>query len=41
MISYHEIIRDADLLQQPLIELLDNKLKADFDKIYQAMSLDL
>lgn len=41
MISYHEIIRDADLFEQPLIELLDKKLKADFDKIYQAMSLDL
>lgn len=41
MISYHEIIRDADLLQQPLIELLDEKLKREFKKIYQAMSLDL
>lgn len=41
MISYHEIIRDADLLQQPLIELLDEKLKREFKKIYQAMSLEL
>lgn len=41
MISYHEIIRDADLLQQPLIELLDKKLKREFEKIYQAMSLEL
>lgn len=41
MISYHEIIRDADLQQQPLIELLDEKLKREFKKIYQAMSLDL
>jgi len=41
MISYHDIIRDADLLQQPLIELLDEKLKREFEKIYQAMSLDL
>lgn len=41
MISYHEIIRDADLLQQPLIELLDEKLKREFEKIYKAMSLDL
>lgn len=41
MISYHEIIRDADLQQQPLIELLDEKLKREFEKIYQAMSLDL
>jgi len=41
MISYHEIIRDADLLQQPLIELLDEKLKREFEKIYQAMNLNL
>jgi CO dehydrogenase nickel-insertion accessory protein CooC1 len=41
MISYQKIIRDADLLQQPLIELLDKKLKREFEKIYQAMSLDL
>jgi len=41
MISYHEIIRDADLLQQPLIELLDKKLKREFDKIYQALNKDL
>jgi len=41
IISYHEIIRDADLLQQPLIELLDEKLKAEFDIIYQALNKDL
>ncbi|GAI08798.1 unnamed protein product, partial [marine sediment metagenome] len=41
MISYHEIIRNADLLQQPLIKLLDEKLKREFEKIYQAISLDL
>lgn len=41
MISYHEIIRDADLLQKPLVELLDEKLKREFEKIYQALSLDL
>jgi len=35
MVSYHEIIRDADLNQQPLIEILDEKLKAEFNEIYQ------
>ncbi len=41
MISYHEIIRDADLLGQPLIELLDDRLKREFEKIYQALNKDL
>ncbi len=40
MISYHEIIRDADLLEQPLIELLDEKLKREFEKIYKALNKD-
>ncbi len=37
MISYHEIIRDADLQQKPLIELLDEELKEEFNNIYQAL----
>ena len=41
MISYHEIIRNSDLLEQPLIELLDDKLKREFEKIYQALSPNL
>ena len=38
MISYSEIIRDADLKEKPLIELLDEKLKAEFDIIYHAIN---
>jgi len=37
MISYHDIIREADLLQKPLIELVDKKLKGEFDGIYNAI----
>lgn len=37
MIYYHEIIRDADLQQKPLIELLDEELKEEFNNIYQAL----
>lgn len=35
MVSYHEIIRDADLNQKPLIEMLNESLKSEFNKIYQ------
>jgi len=35
MISYHETIREADLKQQPLIEVLDEKLSQEFNEIYQ------
>jgi len=38
MISYHEIIREADLFQEPLIDLFDEKLGNEFNKIYQAVS---
>jgi len=41
MISYHEIIRDSDLLQQPLIQLLDENLRTEFNKIYQAIRTGL
>lgn len=34
MVSYHENIQEADLRQQPLMEVLDNKLRKEFDKIY-------
>lgn len=37
MVSYHQIIRDADLLQKPLIELLDEELKSEFGRIYRAL----
>ncbi len=39
MISYHELIREADLRQKPLIEFMDEKLKSEFDPIYKAMLL--
>lgn len=38
MISYSEIIRETDLSEQPLIELLDEKSKAEFNEIYQSLS---
>jgi CO dehydrogenase maturation factor len=36
MIPYSEIIQNADLNEQPLIELLDKRLRTEFNKIYQA-----
>ena len=36
MIPYDEIIQNADLNEQPLIELLDKRLRAEFNKIYKA-----
>jgi CO dehydrogenase maturation factor len=39
MISYHETIRDSDLLQTPLIDMLDEKLKREFDTIYRALGM--
>ncbi|MCK4646862.1 MAG: AAA family ATPase [Candidatus Aminicenantes bacterium] len=38
-VSYHEIIRDSDLKQQPLIEMLNESLKSEFNKIYQKIFL--
>ncbi|NIM90558.1 MAG: AAA family ATPase [Candidatus Aminicenantes bacterium] len=40
MISYHETIREADLKQQPMIEVLDERLGKEFDEIYQACRVD-
>jgi len=36
-ISYHDIIRDADLLQKPLINLMDKRIKDEFDNIYESL----
>ena len=36
MIPFHQNIQNADLLQKPLIDLLDVELKMEFDRIYQA-----
>lgn len=40
MVSYHETIREADLKQQPLMEVLDEKLTKEFNEIYQACRPD-
>jgi len=36
MISYHDIIQDADLKQVPLIDLMKERLKAEIHDIYRA-----
>ena len=36
-ISYHNIIRDSDILQKPLIDLLDEKIKKEFLSIYKLL----
>jgi CO dehydrogenase maturation factor len=36
-ISYHEIIRDSDLLRTPLIDAIDGNLQMEFDTIYEAV----
>jgi CO dehydrogenase maturation factor len=41
MISYHDIIRDADLFQKSLIDMLDERIKEEFNRIYQACKLDV
>lgn len=40
MISYHEIINKSDILQKPLIDILDDKLKKEFNSIFQSISSD-
>ncbi len=37
MISYHDIIRDADLSQKPLIDLSDQRIKSEFDAVYRSV----
>jgi CO dehydrogenase maturation factor len=36
MISYRELIRDADLNRRSLMDILDNGLREEFDEIYRA-----
>jgi CO dehydrogenase maturation factor len=36
LVSYSEIIQEADWKQQPLVEILDEKLKREFENIYKA-----
>ncbi len=35
MISYHDIFLEADIKKQPLIDLLDERLKTEFEAIYR------
>ena len=37
MISFHELIQEADLKQKPLIDLMSEELKSEFDPIYKAL----
>ncbi len=37
MISYHELIQEADLKQKPLIKLMNDKLRSEFDPIYKTI----
>lgn len=37
MISYHGIILDSDFYQKPLIDNLDEKLRAEFEPIYKSL----
>jgi len=36
MVSYNEIIRDADLKHQSLIEIMDEKLRKELNEVYKA-----
>ncbi len=37
MISYHDIIRDADILGRPLINSLDDASRREFDSLYRSL----
>ncbi len=37
IISYHDVIRDADQSQNPLIDLMDREIKGEFDAIYRSI----
>jgi CO dehydrogenase maturation factor len=37
-ISYNEVIRESDILQKPLIDIMDEKLKGEFDSIFNAIN---
>jgi len=40
IISYHNIIKEADIARQPLIDLLDENLKEEFLTIYKSLIID-
>ena len=35
MISYHDMIRDADLMQQPLIDLMNEEIAEEFNAVFK------
>ncbi|OQX55310.1 MAG: hypothetical protein B5M54_02990 [Candidatus Aminicenantes bacterium 4484_214] len=41
MISYRELIQEADLKQKPLIELMDSVLKTEIDQLYQKLHKEI
>jgi CO dehydrogenase maturation factor len=40
MISYHELIRESDMRQQPLLEFKDGKLESEVDRLYKSVRSD-
>jgi CO dehydrogenase maturation factor len=38
IVSYNEVIRESDILQKPLIDIMDEKLKREFDSIFKAIN---
>jgi CO dehydrogenase maturation factor len=38
MISYHDMIRDADLLQKPLIDMMNDEVAEEFRAVYRSVS---
>jgi len=38
IISYNEIIRESDIVQKPLIDIMDEKLKGEFENIFRAIN---
>jgi len=36
-VSYHELIQEADLKQRPLMDLMNEEMRAEFDPIYKAL----
>ena len=37
MISYHDMIRDADLLQKPLIDMMNEEIEKEFNAVYRSV----
>jgi len=40
LISYHEIIRESDMRQQPLMEIIAGQLKSEVDRLYESLRSD-